>query len=136
MAQFEVDHQGKCSSCVQAVPGAELICCSICKKYFHAQCTSVDKSTFVCNASLLKTFKTASTSENFKWFCDSCLTAWETKKVATAEDKLSDLIEKVEKIAVNVGNLNKSVSALQNNPFGKGSVENNGNFTPNNDGKM
>ena len=119
MAHFEIDRQGKCSSCAQTVPSAELICCSTCKKHFHAQCTSVDKSKFICNASLLKMFKTASTSENFKWFCDGCLTAWETNKVATADDKLSDLIEKVQKIADNVGNLNESVSALQKHSIEK-----------------
>ena len=58
-------------------------------------CSSSGKHEGICNQTFLKLFLTSSTKSNFKWFCDACLTEFETKKVTTLEEKFTMLSEQL-----------------------------------------
>ena len=112
MKQFLVDDHGKCSSCAQSPPDSDSLRCCSCDCYFHAVCSTVDKSDYLCTPSYLKTFR-ASKKDNFKWFCDSCLTNFEVSKTAQVDDRIGHLVNQVSKMAANMTQLNETVSTLQ-----------------------
>ena len=118
MSRFLIEPHGKCSSCSQCVPDSELIHCCSCNYYFHALCTSVDKTDMICNISLLKLFKGSTTKDNFKWFCDSCLTKLEMGKVATMEERFGALVEQVSKMASDLNDMKSVISVGQNQQTG------------------
>ena len=75
-------------------------------------CSTVDKSDYLCTPSYLRTFR-ASKKDNFKWFCDSCLTNFEVSKTAKVDDRIGHLVNQVSKMAANMTQLNETVSTLQ-----------------------
>ena len=104
---FNIDKQGKCKTCSQAVVTAEIITCCSCSERFHALCSASDKTNYLCNKTFLGLFLGASTKLNFKWFCDGCLTKFESSKVATMEDKYGELVSQMSEMT-------KALNAVQN----------------------
>ena len=108
--QFIIDRQGKCCSCSQTISDTELIHCGTCKQYFHALCSSVEKTDQISTKSLLSLFNSASTRNNFKWFCDSCLTKYEANQVSTLENRFSELVDKVSHIASELSTMKNAIT--------------------------
>ena len=111
MKQFLIDGSGKCSSCAQDVSQSDILVCCSCSLSFHALCTSVEKQNYLTTASFLKTYQKA--KDNFKWFCDECLTKFEVSKRATVEDRIGHLVEQVSQMAQNMNELSNTVSTLK-----------------------
>ena len=84
-SKFKLDSTGKCSEC-KAVPVAdEVLKCFICNSSFHGNCNVEDK---IGLKTLVINFTKKSTKDNFKFFCDSCLTKFEFDMSKTENDKI------------------------------------------------
>ena len=111
--KFAVDQQGKCSTCAQAVGPSESITCCSCSITFHAHsCSAVDKQDSICTSSLLKLFAGSTTRNNFKFFCDVCLTKFETNKATVVEDRFHELMSQVTKMASTLNDVKSTVSTM------------------------
>ena len=110
--QFLIDGKGRCTSCAQDVAKPDILVCCSCISSFHAVCTSVDKLKYLTTASFLKTYQYQKEKSNFKWFCDGCLTEFETSKNATIDDRIGHLVKQVSKMAVTMNELSNTVSTL------------------------
>ena len=75
---YELNDAGVCTSCNELSLELELVQCGICKKKFHAICTSSSGDDKWATKSMIVTFKAASTKKNFMFLCDCCLTTLET----------------------------------------------------------
>lgn len=111
MKQFLIDGKGKCTSCSQDVTQPDVLVCCSCNSSFHAMCTTVEKQNYLTTASFLKIFQKA--RDNFKWFCNECLTQFETSKCATIDDRIGHLVEQVSKMSKNMNELSNTVSTLK-----------------------
>ena len=114
---FLLNVDGKCCSCSQPALSSDIVTCCSCSQSFHAICSSVDKSQGICTPSFLKVFRTATTKSNFKWFCDVCLTNFETNKSTTVDQRFSVLANQLKEMSVEVKevkNLSKDVTEIKN----------------------
>lgn len=110
MIPFVLDPSGKCSSCSEDATQSEIIRCEKCKKSYHALCTSAaDKHEAICNQSLLKIWHQGSTKNNFKWFCDVCLTEKEHCEQSDLQTQLYILVQKVNELTDEVKEIKSSV---------------------------
>ena len=118
MMNFLLNANGKCSSCAQQALDSNTITCCSCSKSFHAICTEItDKSDAICTQTLLKQFHTPSTKCNFKWFCDTCLTEFETNKASTSGQRFSVLAEQLKEMSNEINevkHLSQEVKELKN----------------------
>ena len=94
--EFLLDPDGKCTCCAQPALNEHIIKCCSCSKDFHAICHGAgDRNTAICNKTFLNLFTTSSTKTNFKWFCDTCLTYFETNKATTVDDRFSVIARQI-----------------------------------------
>ena len=91
--QFLIDGKGQCTSCAQDVAKSDFLVCCSCSSSFHAVCTSVEKHKYLSTASFLKTYQCQKEKGNFRWFCDGCLTEFETSKNASIDDRIGHLVK-------------------------------------------
>ena len=114
---FLLDADGKCTSCAQPALQAEIITCCACSKDFHAVCSSTsDKTEGICNQSFLKLFRTSTTKSNFKWFCNTCLTNFETNKATTLDERFNVITTQIRDMARGfdqVANLSKELNEMK-----------------------
>ena len=115
---FLLNVDGKCTSCSQPALNTDIVTCCACSRSFHAICTAVtEKSNAICNLSFLKLFRTSTTKSNFKWFCDVCLTNFETNKTTTVDERFNVLANQIKEMArevKEVKNLSKEVNEIKN----------------------
>ena len=110
--QFLITGKGQCTSCAQDVAKSDFLVCCSCSLSFHAVCTSVEKQKYLSTASFLKTYQCHRDKGNFRWFCDGCLTEFETSKNATIDNRIGHLVKQVTKMAETVNELSTTVSTL------------------------
>ena len=109
---FLITAKGQCTSCAQDVAKSDFLVCCSCSLSFHAVCTSVEKQKYLSTASFLKTYQCHRDKGNFRWFCDGCLTEFETSKNATIDNRIGHLVKQVSKMAVTMNELSNTVSIL------------------------
>ena len=134
---FLLDPDGKCTTCAQPALLAEIITCCACSKDCHAVCSSTnDKTEGICNQTLLKLFKMGSTKSNFKWFCNTCLTNFETNKASTLDERFNvistqirDMAKGFEQVANLSKELNEMKTLINNREVTKDIVEQNNSWT-------
>ena len=69
---------------------------------------SVEKQNYLTTASFLKTYQKA--KDNFKWFCDECLTCYNEENNKTKDDCKISLIEsKLTKIEESISQIKNSM---------------------------
>ena len=105
-----MEPDGKCTSCAQPALNSETITCCSCFGKFHAICSSTGKQQGICNQSFLKLFLTSTTKSNFKWFCDTCLTEFEAKKVTTLEEKFTVLADQLTSLSREFQDVKQAIS--------------------------
>ena len=88
---FKIDQNSVCPSCMKTPTQTECVQCFICKSAFHGICESTDNDTKLGTNTLIKTFLAPSTKNNFKFFCDKCMTEFERNLVETQAEKISNL---------------------------------------------
>ena len=107
---------GQCKSCENDVPQLEVITCYSCKSVFHGICPSAPaKHDYACNASFLKMFNSNSTKENFKWYCDRCLTNLENATCTSMETQFLNLVQQVTALTNEVRELKNSLPGAHQN---------------------
>ena len=110
---------GSCVTCDNKVQCTSVITCTSCCEKFHAVCPSANKQNKICNETLLKNFSQNSTKNNFKWYCNVCLTLYEHNKKCGLEEKLASVLlqfgmftDIIKNIQNEVANNTKSVNTL------------------------
>ena len=99
-----------CPGCDSTPPQEQCVKCFICHLHYHAVCDgAVDAQ--LGSKTLVKTFVAASTKSNFKFFCDVCLTTFEQNLVATEDQKISGLVDKVNSMEGKLNEITKLLSA-------------------------
>ena len=84
---FKVGDDSICPSCETSPSQGEFVQCFTCKPVFHAICKKTVSETKLGSNTLVKTFLSASTKSNFKFFCDICLTNLEKTMAETNGQK-------------------------------------------------
>ena len=85
---------GQCPSCEIKAETKDIIQCLSCENYFHAVCEQSGKASAICVPSFFPIYRRA--KSGFNWLCDVCLTKFEANKVATANEKIDALDQKVD----------------------------------------
>ena len=88
---FKVGDDSICPSCTKTPTQAECLQCYICKSVFHGICESTNNDTKLCTNSMIKAFHSPSTKNNFKFFCNNCLTEFERSMVESQAEKITNL---------------------------------------------
>ena len=102
--KFKLSDSGKCNVC-QSVPApTEILKCYFCKGAFHGLCSQAGGEK-IATKSLVTNFNASSTNENFKFFCDICLTKFEIDTAKTNDDRLCSVEKNVTKIISELGEL-------------------------------
>lgn len=108
MDRYLLDGSGQCTSCENSCVTSDCVTCDSCKKAFHAICPSAPtKEDYACSTSFLRLWHLSSTKDNFKWYCDKCLTNMETISNASLEAQFHSLVEKVTELTSEVRQLKK-----------------------------
>ena len=121
---YKVGDDSTCPSCTHLVAHGESVQCFICKSLFHAICESTNNDTKLGTNTLIKTFLAPSTKDNFKFFCNKCLTNLERNMVETQTDKINSLESKFVNLESTLEEIKKllstkkeiSVSTQDNSP--------------------
>ena len=92
--EFKVGEDSICHSCALVPSQDECIKCYTCKTVFHGICENVEDDTKVGNQTLIKQFHSKNTKNNFKFFCNICVTVLEKNIAATNDDKVKALEKK------------------------------------------
>ena len=102
---FIITVDGTCQSCKSNSHTGECVQCFTCECYFHAICESTNNDNKLASKTMITTFLAVSTKNNFKFYCDGCLTNLEisnaestSEKVATLEKKYTNIEKKIEEI--------------------------------------
>ena len=105
MQPFQLNNEGECCTCENIALELEIVNCTLCKSNFHAVCTANSNDNKWATKSMVITFKAPSTKLNFKFFCNSCLTIFETNladgealRMKKLEDSLMDIKQDLNEI--------------------------------------
>ena len=90
----KVNEDSKCPTCTETPAQHECVQCTVCKSVFHAICTQIQGDNKLCTQSMVKAFLAPSTKDNFRFFCDKCLTKFERSLVETQEERIENLQNK------------------------------------------
>ena len=101
---------GSCATCENKVQASSIIECDSCADRFHAVCSSTTKQNKICNETLLKNYSQNSTKDNFKWYCNVCLTLYEHDKNSGLQDKLNTMMLKFEVLTNVIRDLQNEVA--------------------------
>ena len=91
----KIDDGSECASCKTTPIAEQVVQCFVCKSHFHAHCDAAGNDFKLGTQTMVKTFLAQSTKQNFKMFCDSCLTEYERSLVETQDQKITALTKKV-----------------------------------------
>ena len=96
--QFKLDGDGNCTACGNLSVQGEHVQCYSCNEYFHAVCEGAAGDDKVATKTTITQLLLASTKKNFKFYCNSCLTAMEiskseseSKRIVILENKLTGI---------------------------------------------
>ena len=103
---------GSCATCENKVQASSIIECDSCAAKFHAVCSSTTKQNKICNETLLKNFSQNSTKDNFKWYCNVCLTLYEHDKNSGIQNKLNTMLLKFEMLTNVIRDLQNEVECI------------------------
>ena len=112
--KFVLDSSGVCSVCTDSPSENELIRCATCKLVFHALCPTASDENFICRMSFLKLWHGPSVRANFKWYCDTCLTAQEERAVSSMEDRFDKLLTMFTALSADVASLKSGLNSDRN----------------------
>ena len=93
---FKVNDKSICQSCSNVPAQGESLQCFTCKVFFHLICENTVNENKLGNNTLVKQFQAQSTKENFKFFCNKCLTELEISMAKASTDKINTLEKKYE----------------------------------------
>ena len=126
---YELNDGGVCTSCNELSLELVLVQCGICKKKFHAVCTSSSGDDKWATKSMILTFKASSTKKNFMFLCDCRLTTLETnmadidgqriRKMERNMDVISKELLEIKKLVRNTNTTSttsKNVESTWKNP--------------------
>ena len=91
--KFKLDEHGKCTSCTILSKDGEHVKCFLCDELFHVVCTSASADEKVASKTTVSYFLLPSTKNNFRFFCDKCMTEMEINR-ANADSQRLNLLEK------------------------------------------
>ena len=91
--KFKLDDHGKCTSCTILSKDGEHVKCFLCDDLFHVVCTSASADEKVASKTTVSYFLLPSTKNNFRFFCDKCVTEMEINR-ANADSQRLNLLEK------------------------------------------
>ena len=94
---------GDCAHCKDKASDKDIVQCDTCDKQFHAVCKVEDKSSAICVKSFFPMFRSA--KQGFLWRCDICLTKSEENKVASLNEKIEAVSDKVNSLAGSIQTL-------------------------------
>ena len=106
-----------CPACENTPTHDQAVECYACKMVFHAFCEIKNTDNFGTKT-MVKTFLATSTKENFKFFCDPCLTNMEIDKAEAGTLQMKGLEKKVnnmEKKLDKITNLLEKTQNIQSN---------------------
>ena len=103
----KVDEGSVCASCNITPIAEQVVQCFVCKFHFHGYCEPAGNDLHLGSKTMVKTFLSASTKSNFKFFCDTCLTTYERNLVETENQKITALTEKVGKMETKLDEITK-----------------------------
>ena len=109
----KINEHSKCGTCDLVPPQDQIVKCFLCESVFHGYCEVTSRDGNVGTKSMLKAFSAESTKGNFKFFCDPCLTTFETDLVNTEKQKVAFLERKVESME---SKLDKIMGLLEKPP--------------------
>ena len=138
--QCKLDKSGKCPSCETVAVTAENLQCFMCKDIFHCACSNANEDEKVGTKSLISSFNRPSTKKNLKFFCNTCLTNFETdlansesKRLNTVESNITSIKSELEEIknllkqevkpATKEGKNNSIIPTVDNIWFNKARLE-------------
>ena len=110
--KMKTDDSGKCLLCESVPPVLEVVQCYFCKGCFHGVCPQASKEEKTATKSMFINFNAESTKNNFKFFCDECLTYFELDQAKSNNDRMQLIEKNVSKIAGELGELK---TLLKNN---------------------
>ena len=90
--QFKLKSDGTCPACDVVSTDEHKIQCFTCKCHFHCVCTKCKKEDEVGTKSLVTAFNRLSTKNNFKFYCDACITVLEIS-LANSETRRLGIVE-------------------------------------------
>ena len=91
---FKINDESICQSCAKVPSEGQSLQCFTCKGVFHAICENTNNESKLGKNTLVKQFLAVSTKENFKFFCNKCLTELEINMAQSSTDKINALEKK------------------------------------------
>ena len=91
---YQITDDSVCPSCTNTPAHGECVKCFMCKLVFHAICEATDSDTKLGTHTMIKAFSSPSTKNNFKFFCNNCLTVMERNLVESETEKIDNLEKK------------------------------------------
>ena len=88
---FKIGDDSTCQSCTKIPTQGECVKCFSCKSVFHAICENTNNDNKVATKSMIATFLTPSTKDNFQFFCNTCLTKLENSMAESETERISTL---------------------------------------------
>ena len=73
----KIENGSVCAACNTTPLQEQCVQCFVCESQFHAVCKSGGAENQYGSQTMVKTFGAASTKNNFKFFCDICLTNYD-----------------------------------------------------------
>ena len=86
--QFKLETDGTCPSCNELSNVGENLKCCMCNSIIHGLCPNMNEDDKVGTKSLINAFLRPTTRDNFRFFCDGCLTKFETYKTNDESTRL------------------------------------------------
>ena len=110
----KIGQDSACPTCEETPTEDQCVQCFVCKVMFHAYCEQKSSDENYGTKTMVKTFHSSSTKDNFKFFCDPCATKMERNmkqtegykikilenKVSSVEKKLDEMMELMKKTTV------------------------------------
>ena len=103
--RFKLNNSGICQSCNVVGNSTVNLKCFFCKCVFHGACPEMSEEDKAATKSLVEIFDRISTKNNFKFFCDVCLTKFEmdladseTNRLNMVEDNITTIKSELEEI--------------------------------------
>ena len=104
MVPHQINDDGTCSTCDNAVTEKQFFTCYHCENKFHASCNGAHP---FCVKSSIPHFKTLELKTFFKFVCPHCQTAKENVEASSTKEQLADLVTVVAKLVNEVSELKK-----------------------------
>ena len=96
--KFQLDDHGNCSACGNISAQSEHVMCFLCKHLFHAICNKASLDERFATKTMINGFLLSSTKNNFKFFCDCCVTSLEVAASDSNNQRINLLETKMSSI--------------------------------------